>query len=329
MFDRRLVLIAMLAIMTTIAMMPAGALAQQTQAAGNSGTKTTFKQEYTYKEGETPNIHEEITQFGQIFTLVSVSEPVASASLPASRSYTSQVSANYTPEQLSQAPKNVKLTPVYGMGKRQVDRKEKIPGLPDNDVDRLKQRKTYTDTNGRGPGASARGELVLAEVKYEPTGWDEYGIPNKYTAHVVYRGEESYMSLLYYRGTTTYTKTFEEEGVTTYTVVATYEGEAPVSAEPGEASAGVGGDSSGGAGVIGEGAGAAAGEPAVTDPAGEPGAAGTEGAAAASSGRTFTLPFSLGTLSPLGTAAVATMAAAILSLVFVSIYNRRKLRETT
>ena len=305
MYDKRLIILLLLAIMTAIAMIPAGAYA--------ASEKTTFQQEYTYREGETPNIPQEIIQFGHIFTLVSVSEPVATAALPAKRSYTYQVSASYTPEQLSQAPKNTKLKPVYGTGKRQVDRRETVDGLPDNDVERLAQTKVYKDTNGRGPGARRAGELVLAEVKYEPVGRDEYGIPNDYKAHVVYRGEERYRALLSYNAVTTYTDTAaEDDGVTTYTVVATYEGDAPGSDgydEP--AVAGTGGDDSGGADAIGSG---------ITD---------THSAVAALKAFLFRLPFSLGALSPFGAAAIATIAAAALTLVFLGVYNKRRLREST
>ena len=174
-------------------------------ATAPTGGKMTVTREYTYKEGEAPNIPETINQFGQVFTLVSVSEPVESVTLPDTRTYTYSVSRTYTPDQLSQVPPNVQLTPVYGEGRRQVDRNEKISGLSNNDVDKLPQRKTYSDTNGRGPGAGADGELVLAEVKYETAGVDEYGIPKKYTAHLVYRGEETYSQLLYYTAVVTYT----------------------------------------------------------------------------------------------------------------------------
>ena len=284
-------MILLLTIMAAIAMVPSCGYAE--------GEKTTFQQEYTYNEGETPNIHEEISQFGQVFKLVSVTEPVATSSLPRERSYTYKVSVYYTSDQLSQVPGNVKLTPIYGTGKRQVDRKETIRNLSDNDVDRLPRLKTYSDTNGRGPGAGVRGQLVLAEVRYEPKGWDEDGIPNNYTAYVYYRGEETYLALTHYEAVRTYTDTITEDGEVTYTVVATYEGEAPAG-DPDEDLAPV---------VIEEdGAGADnfGGEPAAS----------------------FRFPFSPSSLSPLATAAIATIAAAVLTLVFLGIFNRRRLRES-
>ena len=293
--DRKLIIL-LLALVAVLTIMPAGAYAATEKAT----EKTTFRQEFTYREGETPNIREEIIQFGHIFRLVSVSEPVASATLPAGRSYTYQLSKEYTQDQLSQAPKNVKTTPIYGIGKRQVDRKETIKNLPDNDVDRLPHRKIFRDTNGRGPGAKTAGELALAEVRYEPVGRDEHGVPNEYNAYVVYRGEETYTALLYYEGVTTYTETAGEDGITTYTVVATYESDAPVSGS--------------------------AAEPAAAGPGGGGAGDGTENVAA-SGARSPALLFPPGTLSPLGAAVIATVAAAILTLVFLGIYNRRKLRE--
>ena len=299
-YDRRLVLLILLSIMAAIAMAPSGAFAES--------EKTTFQQEFTYGEGETPNIPQEISQFGQVFTLVSVTEPVATSSLPKSRSYTYRVSAGYTPEQLSQAPVNARLTPIYGLGKRQVDRRETIRELPDNDVDRLQKRKAYKDTNGRGPGAGSRGELTLAEVRYEPMGWDEYGLPDNYTAHVVYRGEESYRKLLYYEAVSTYTDTVAEEGVSAYTVVATYEGPAPPDDDAVDELAAV---------------------PTGEDPEpGEPAPQGAESTASAPGENSFRFPFSFDTLSPLGAAAIATMAAAVLTLFFLGVYNRRRMRES-
>jgi len=275
---------------------------------GSDGQKSTFKQEYTYNEGETPGILQQIIQFGRVFTLVSVSEPVASETLPKKRSYTWQVSSSYTPEQLSKAPENTKLKAVYGTGKRQVDRKETIKGLPDNDVDRLEQRKVYKDTNGRGPGARKGGELVLAEVKYEPTGWDEYSIPNEYTAHVVYRGEEKYRALVCYNATTTYTSSIKEEGIKTYTVVATYAADEPAELVGG--GSGSDGDSYGGIGP------------------GEEAGADKDSAVFGSNLFSFRLPFSFGAISPFGIIAIATIAAVVLAFVFLGLYNRRRLRES-
>jgi len=299
-YERKLILILLLTIMCTMAMIPGAAYA--------AAEKTTFKQEFTYREGETPNIQKEISQFGRVFTLVSVSDPVATASLPQNRSYTTRLSAAYTPGQLSRAPKNVKLTPVYGTGKRQVDRLEAVKELPDNDVDRLAQRKVYKDTNGRGPDARASGELVLAEVKYEVTGRDADGIPSEYTAHVIYRGEETYRKLLFYEGVTTYTTADAEadakagEGVSTYTVVATYEREeAENDGLDGQAAAGVGGSGAEGGGSAGE-------------------------ASGGGISALFSLPFSLSGISPVGAAAIATLAAAALTLLILGLYNRRRLR---
>ena len=74
-------------------------------------------------------------------------------------------------------------TPVYGTATRQVDKKEIIRGLPNNDVDSLKKEKDG---------------LKLAEVSFKVTTYDEDGLPSEYEAHVVYRGAETYQVLLYY-----------------------------------------------------------------------------------------------------------------------------------
>jgi len=321
-YNKKVAAILLLATFTTIMIaFPTSIFAASTPQAA-AGEKTTITQEFTYKEGEKPNIKQEISQFGQVFTLVSVSDPKTNKSLPKSRSHTYQVSSSYTPEQLSQAPKNVTLTPVYGTGKRQVDREETIKNLPDNDVDRLALKKAYTDTDGHGPGTEAKGELVLAEVRFEPAGWDEDGLPNNYTAYVFYRGEETYTKLLYYEAVTTYTDTVTEDGDATYTVVATYEGDAPEEDEPEDSTADYTEDDDYVAAAADEGAGGGAG------PDGGESVAETETAAEAAGKTASGFPFTLGELSTLGTAAIATMAAAIIALLFLGIYNRRRVRES-
>jgi len=319
-YNKKVVAVLLLVTITVVMMIfPAGTFAAGAPQAA-AGEKTTVTREFTYMEGESPNINQEISQFGQVLTLVSVSEPKANKGLPKKRSYTYQVSKSYTPEQLSQAPKNVTLTPVYGTGKRQVDREETIKNLPDNDVDRLPLIKTYNNTDGHGPGTHVKGELMLAEVRYEIAGRDEYGLPDNYTAYVVYRGEETYTALLYYEAVTTYTETVTEDTGTTYTVVATYEGDAPEEEITEESAAGYTDDDDYGAAVADDGSGGGG-------TADDEGIAGTETEAAKTS--SFSFPFTLGELSTLGTAAIATMAAAIIALLFIGIYNRRRLRENT
>lgn len=315
-------------------MLPAGVFAAQEYPGSE---KVTVTQEYTYKAGERPNIPDEIIQFGQVLSLVSVSEPVESTTLPETRTYTYRVSGSYTPEQLSQAPKDVKLRPVYGTATRQVDRKETIKGLSDNDVDKLPKHKTYKNTNGRGPGLKVEGDLALAEVRYEVTGHDPDGLPNKYTARVVYRGEETYSVLQYYEAETTYTRTVTEDGATTYTVVATYEGYAsaddnfseyvPVESETNmDADTDTDSDNDNGNGVQMV--------PAIDMDEGGPGPGDGEGLAVVpdapvpSGGSAFQLPFSLAALPPIGVAAFATIVAALLTLVIFGAYNKRRARES-
>ena len=322
------IIIALLAVMAVMVMIPVSvyaaqesgpipyedpvqtkeAFSAQTQDNAQNKEKTIVTQEFKYKKGETPDIPNKINQFGQVLTLASVSDPVESASLPENRTYTYQVSKTYTPEQLSQAPGNVKVTPVYGYGRRQVDRKETITGLSSNDVDMLSARKIYTDTNGRGPGAKEDGELVLAEVKYEVEHRDEHGIPDRYTAHVVYRGEESFEPLMHYTAVATYTGTETIIGEPSYTVVATYEGDAPAATETAELPPGVP-------------------DAEMTDPYAAAGSSESKSGFA----RLFSLGrlLTLGSLSKTGIATLAAVAAAILTIVIIGIYNKRRVRESS
>jgi len=233
----------------------------------------------------------------RLILIVLLTIMAAMATIP-SCAYAAEEKTIYTPEEAAQAPPGVKLTPIYGAGKRQVDRAETIKNLPDNDVDRLPRVKAYSDTNGRGPGADARGELVLAEVRYEPKGLDEDGIPNNYTAYVVYRGEETYLQLTHYEAVWARPGTVTGEETTALDEI-TDEEEAPA-VEPYEPAVDSGGD----------------------DP--DLGGASTDGESAPSS----RFPFSLSAISPLGAAAIATLVAAVLTLVMFGIYSRRRIRES-
>jgi len=337
MYNRKMIMsMLLLAVVAIMAVFPVSAYAAEGAApgAGAAGQKTRVTQEFTYKAGEEPNIPETISQFGQTLTLISVSEPVENTSLPETRTYNYEVSKSYTPDQLSQAPKNVKLTSVYGDGSRQVDRKETIRNLPNNDVEKLPKKMGYADTNGRGPGAKADGDLVLAEVKYEVTSRDKDGLPNKYTAHVVYRGEETYSVLLYYMATATYTETRTGDGAKTYTVVATYEDDAPADETaddawpPASAPEGPDGFDSG-IGVAGQNGQDGAAE-AINLGIRDTGPAGPF--EDLQSGLSLLMPTPLQgvfmAISPIGMAALATIIAAVAVLAFLSFYNRRKFRES-
>jgi hypothetical protein len=73
--------------------------------------------------------------------------------------------------------------PVMGERTQQVERDEVLTGLPTNDIEDL---------------PPYLGELKLAEASFEVAGKDEYGLPNHYTAHLVYRGSETTSFVAYY-----------------------------------------------------------------------------------------------------------------------------------
>jgi hypothetical protein len=330
-------IIALLAAVAVMAIIPTGVYAVENHEPASIEEKTRVIQEFTYKAGDSPSIPEKISQFGEILILISVTEPKESKSLPKNRTYSYKVSKYYSPTQLSQVPGNVKVTPLYGEGSRQVDREETIRNLSNNDVDKLPVRRIYTDTDGVGPGASVKGDLALAEVRYEVTHRDEYGIPDEYTAHIVYRGEEKYQAILYYEAVATYTGTETIEGESTFTVVATYEGDLPEESAPPS-----GGNDAGESSL-------AAGENDAEEsypPAGdaepeedpifmvgtEPSESSPSVSEAESSENSplsgiVQLPFSLGSISPVGAATLATAVAAVLAILIIGINNRRRIRE--
>ncbi|MDR3305142.1 MAG: hypothetical protein LBS85_03795 [Clostridiales Family XIII bacterium] len=209
---------------------PAYATAAPENAAGG-----TMSVEYRYTEGETPDIQQEITQMGLVYTLISQSEPMLESTLPNTRTYRYRIEGALLPWQLEEINKigNVTLTPVNIVQEREVDKTAEIQ-MPTNDVDDVPLKMAFEVTSGSSPSGYESKELDRAGVAFSVNGPDEDNLPSGYTATVVYRGIETYAVIGYYLGESTYTTSVQEGGTAAYVIVAEYETAAPIITEPPE-----------------------------------------------------------------------------------------------
>ncbi|MDR0875135.1 MAG: hypothetical protein LBN12_02870 [Clostridiales Family XIII bacterium] len=194
--------------LSTVLISPPPALAGETglAPAKESGQIT---MEYRYAAGEEVSIPDTIMQFGSEYRLIHKSDPIEEGSLPETRTYTYRISGLLTEEQIEELrdADDIKITPVKGSLKSQVERDVILKNRPTNDIEDLPQ---------------VLYGMKLAEASFAVAGKDGYGIPNKYTATTVYRGSETTEYIAYYAGEATYTRTVTEDGTLTYVVVATY-----------------------------------------------------------------------------------------------------------
>jgi len=87
---------------------------------------------------------------------------------------------------------------------RKVDKTLAIEDLPSNEVEGLPTTHAFTVSSDSAVGATTTKVLDRAGVEFKITGTDQYGIPNKYTAILTFRGLERYLTTSYYEATATY-----------------------------------------------------------------------------------------------------------------------------
>jgi preprotein translocase subunit SecG len=180
--------------------------------------------EYRYSDGEEPVIPDTITQAGITYHLISKAEPVLESTLPRMRTYTYKIDGAISKKDLAEIEKipGLALTPAYVELEREVDKKDVIKNLPNNDVDYLPTSKEFEVSSASGKNAVQKEELERAGVTYKVEARDEWGFPSKYTATVVYRGTETYSDIGYYTAKLSY-ETQEQIGSTDqWVIVATY-----------------------------------------------------------------------------------------------------------
>jgi hypothetical protein len=199
------------------------AFAVETTESGDADS-TTITIEYRYTQGESvPEIPKTITRFGREYSLIKAAEPVLESTLPRTRTYTYTVAGVVSKEDVAMVAGlgNVSLQPVLGSVERKVDKTEVTENLPTNEAEYLPQTKEYEILSDAYEGAVTKGALTRAGVEFEITGYDEYGIPDRYTATAVYRGVETYLEPQYYNAEATYT-TRETDNVSSYVIIADY-----------------------------------------------------------------------------------------------------------
>ena len=104
----------------------------------------------------------------------------------------------------------------------QVDRYHTLYNLPDNDVTRLPFYMDFVVSSDSSFGATATGTLRLLSADYEVAGTNALGLPNDYTVHLTYRGQESWLEPHHYQVTASYGG-YIESTVGHYLVVGHYE----------------------------------------------------------------------------------------------------------
>jgi hypothetical protein len=192
---------------------------------GGDVSDTLITVEYRYTEGEAvPTVPQTILEFGREYALVRTAEPVLEAMLPVTRTYTYTVAGVVSKEDMKAIAGlgNVSLQPTRASVEQQIDKTEVIENLPTNDVEYLPQTKEYEIQSDAYEGAVTKGALSRAGVEFKLVGYDEYGLPDNYTATVTYRGIETYLEPQYYNAEATYT-TRANQSVPTYVIVAEYE----------------------------------------------------------------------------------------------------------
>ena len=205
-------------------MLPASVFAAAAPPPDTSGGA--IQVEIRYKDGETPDIPQQINQFGFTYNLVSVSDPVLESELPTVRTYTYQVDGALTPEQVNNIKGlgDLKLSPVDIIYEEEVDKVATIP-MKTNDVDDVPKIMKFTVTSGEHPSGFEEKDLTLVGVTFELANpkYDSRGLPAGYVATAVYRGIQTYSDLGYYIAEATFvTYEDEEDGIEAYVVVASY-----------------------------------------------------------------------------------------------------------
>jgi len=108
---------------------------------------------------------------------------------------------------ISLAADGYAVTNVYESLTGQVDRSYVIQNLPDNDASRLPAQMAFEVSSDASVGATTTATLNLLDVQYEVAGTNALGLPNNYTAYLVFRGQESWLAPHHYVVTAFYAGT--------------------------------------------------------------------------------------------------------------------------
>lgn len=193
----------------------------------NKDGSLTLVQTYPADE-EAPILPETITQGGQSYTLQNTTTETDTTYAPPTKTFTTTAFSEVPLEGINnlgayfpavypisegEYQGEIGLDPLnpytvverYETFKTQVDRYTEFYDLPDNDVTRIPTSQTFEVSSSAYPGATTTSELQILGVSYSVAGADHLGLPNNYTAHVTYRGQEEYLELHHYDVTANYT----------------------------------------------------------------------------------------------------------------------------
>jgi len=214
----------MMLALTLMLALPTAVFAAQPPAAGNNST--TMQIEYRYAEGDTPNIQQNITQYGQTYHLTSQTAPVLENTLPQTRTYDYRIEGALTSDQLAevQALGNITLTPENIVYEREIDKVDTVH-MKTNDVDDIPMTKAFQVTSGTTSSGYAMADLDRVGVTFDLADppLDARGMPAGYVATVIYRGTETYSDVGYYYAAATFSSTEDVNGVPVYVIVASYD----------------------------------------------------------------------------------------------------------
>jgi len=227
------IIISMLALMLAA---PMTAHATEPGSPSDSVGPDTMQVEYRYVEGDTPDIQQDISQYGRTYHLTSQSDPALESTLPTVRTYTYRVDGDLTPDQIAaiQGLGNITLTPENLVYQRDVDVEIVFPNsdrpqsVMTNDVDDIPQTWPCKVTSGTSSSGYETKELERAGVTYQLASprYDKRGLPAGYIATVVYRGTETYSKVGYYSAEATFTTSEADSETPVYIIVADYQADA-------------------------------------------------------------------------------------------------------
>ncbi|MDR0500553.1 MAG: hypothetical protein LBG97_04825 [Coriobacteriales bacterium] len=218
---RRVLLVLLAAVIAFAATMPISYLAYAAP-----GDEENVVVEYRYASTDPrPDVPLTLVRFGRDYRLLSASEPVLESTLPQTRTYVYHVSGALTPEQKAdiEGLGDITFTPVDVVVEREVDKDMYYNNLPTNDVEEVPNPQTAPFEVTDAITGTTFKPLTIAGCKFTENPRDAFGLPTGYTAHVVYRGIESFSQLGYYVASANFTATVQEGTTDIYVIVAVYE----------------------------------------------------------------------------------------------------------
>ena len=212
----------MTGIIAFICAMPAGVYATTAPVTVPAGGYD-ITVEYRYTEGEEGNVNipATIERYGRMFKLIDKRPAVLENTLPATRTYSWSVDGFMTEAQAEQLKidfPGIALTPAVREGEESVDITRTVENLPANDVELIPYSIDYNNSEMR----RAAVQFEIAKDSNGNPAYDAFGLPESYTAEVIYRGLGSVIVPGYYSASQTYESQESLGDVSQYVIITTY-----------------------------------------------------------------------------------------------------------